>query len=82
MDFEVGDWEGKTVRWDVRPMRKTRILLLRFHPEAEPPQHADELVAKMPVAASPRPQVATARVCVIALRIVPPPPMPGAGSPT
>ena len=82
VDFEVGDREGKALRPDVRPMREARDFLFCVRPEAKPPQHANELVAKMPMAASPRPRVATARVCVVPLRVVPPPPMPGAGSPT
>ena len=84
MDFEVGDWEGKPrARTSaVRPMQEARNFLFCVRPEAKSPQHADELVAKMPVAAGPSARVATARMCVIALRIVPTPPSPGAGGPT
>ena len=78
VDFEVGDWEGKALRPDVRPMREARIFLFSFRPEAKPPQHADELVAKMPMAASPSPRVANAGMRVVALGIVPTPPSPGA----
>ncbi len=37
-DFEVGDGEGEDLCADVRPMRETWVLLLSFHPEAEPLQ--------------------------------------------
>ena len=46
MDFEVGDREGKALRPDVRPMREARDFLFCIRPEAKPPQHANELVAK------------------------------------
>ena len=55
VDLEVGDREGKALCPDIRPMRKSRVLLFGLRPEAEPPQHADQLVAKMPVATSPSP---------------------------
>ena len=82
VDFEVGDWEGKALRPDVRPMREARNFLFGLRPEAEPPQHADELVPKMPVATSPSPRVARARMRVVAPWIVPTPPRPPASGPT
>ena len=51
--FEVGDRENKALRPDVQAMRETRILLVCVRPEAKPPQHADELVAKVPMAVVP-----------------------------
>jgi hypothetical protein len=60
VNLEVGDGEGKALCPDIWPMREARVILFRVRPEAEPPQHSDELVAKVPMSVVPSARVAQA----------------------
>ena len=64
VNLDLGDREGKALCPDIRPMRESRVFLFGLRPEAKPPQHANELVGKMPVSAGPSARVATAGMCV------------------
>jgi len=71
VDLEVREREGEALGANIRAMREARVRLFCFRPEAQPTKHRFQLVAQMPVAARPRAGIASARVRVIAFRIVP-----------
>ena len=44
VNLEVREWEGEAVGTNIRTVRKSRVLLLRFCPKAQPPEQALQLV--------------------------------------
>ena len=79
-DLEEGVPERETERANVRSVHKSRIRLFSFRPEAQPPQLASELIAKLVVSLGPRARIAEARGGMFTFRVIPTSGVPSAST--
>ena len=71
VDLEVREREREALGTNIRPVRKSRVFLLRLRPKPQPPEHCFQLVTQVPVTTRPGAGVSGARVRMVTLRIVP-----------
>ena len=71
VDLEVRERGREALGTNIRPVRKSRVFLLRRRPGPQPPEHCFQLVTQVPVTTRPGAGVSGARVRVVTLRIVP-----------
>ena len=80
LELEEGIPEREAKGVNFQPMRESRIRLFSFRPEAQPPQLASELIAKLVVSLGPRARIAEARGGMFTFRVIPASGLPSAAT--